>query len=251
MRYAICLLWVSLNVANACDDPSQQESVTKHRNKTKTASLQPVPDSEKEIECRVLDMSTGVTTTVKGRQAVYMSGPKPSYNHRNFRIRVTAFSYQDTHWIGLSGDLFIYRKGTFIGMAINGEGLAWLTNFAGNNPNRSLNDDIKAFQHEVPLDQLYHVFLRKWQRDLAPNEPKEFTNIGDVIPNPYVTYLYMTGRPTVESAAVDGKLLKITLSDQTKKMLPSLWVDLKTKKAVKAENYKYDPDAQDRELLKR
>jgi hypothetical protein len=252
MKHAQCLLWGVVVILSACLNPIQAESDIKSQDESNPVALKPVADSEKEIECRVLDMNTGETTTVEGRQVIYMSGPRPSYNHR---IRVTAFSYQGTHWIGLSGDLFIYRKGIFIGMAINGEGLAWLTNFASNLPNRSLNEEIQAFQHEVSLAELGHAFLRKWQRDSRSDEPKGWTNFGEVIRNPYIMYLYTNGgsmgmRPKFVSGAVDGDLLKVTVSNHSGGMFPNIWIDLDTKKAVKADNYEYDPDAELREFLK-
>ncbi|WP_425305506.1 hypothetical protein [Bremerella cremea] len=259
MRHSNCLFWGVVAIGIGCMIPSQAKSDMPPQEESRPVALKPAPDSEKEVECRVLDMSTGKITTVNGRQVVYMSGKivRPDTTPHNYPIPVSVFSYEGTHWIGMTGDLYIYRKGDFIGMAMIGGGISWLDNLASNRPNGTLKDDIAAFQRDVPIGRLFHVFLRKWGRDSAPEEPNCRTNFSDVIPDPYLYYLLSNppGSATIAtakfvSAAVDGKLLKVTVSDQTAVMSPSLWIDLDTKKAVKAENYEYDPDAKDREIKK-
>ncbi len=259
MKHANRLLWGVAFLWIGCLHPSPVKSDMKPQDESQPAALKPAPDSEKQVECRVLDMSTGKITAVKGRQAVYMSGkiPRSDTATDNYPIPVSAFSYEGTHWIGMTGDLYIYRKGVLIGMATMRGGFSWLDNLARNQPNSTLEEDITAFRNEVPISRLFHMFLRKWGRDFDPQEPASWTSFSDVIPKPYLYNLLSNppGSATIAtakfvSAEFDGKLLKVTVSDQTGVMSPSLWIDLDTKKAVKAKNYEYDPDAKDRETKK-
>ncbi|OYP35381.1 hypothetical protein [Rhodopirellula sp. MGV] len=241
-------------------NPIEAGSETKPQDGPSAASLTPEPGSEKDVECQVLDMSTGAITKVKGRQCDYMSGEIhwPGATPHNYPMTVTAFSYEDMHWIGMAGDIYIDREGSLSGLATLRGGFSWLDNLANNREDRSLAEEMAAFRTELPMDDLIHAFLRKWVRDIRPGESNCWIKFSDVIPKPYLGYLLSNplgsasiARAKFVTAVKDGELLKVTVSDQTDVMSPSIWIDLDTRKPVKAEGYVYDPDAKDRELKRR
>lgn len=256
MKPAHRLFWIVVVLGSGALNLGVVKADEKSPDESKSVALTPVPGSETDLECRVLDMRTGKTTIVKGRQAVYMSGllPQADAAPHDYPIPVSAFAYAGTHWIGLTGDLYVYRDGGLLGMATMQGGFSWLDNLASNRPNRTLKEEIAAFRQQTPIAELFHAFLRKWGRDIDPQAPACWTKFSDVIPAPYLYNLQSNppGSATIArakfvAAEFDGKQLKVTLADQTGVISPSLWIDLDTKQAVKAENYEYDPDAKDRE----
>jgi hypothetical protein len=262
------IVWIDLDTKKAVKadnyeyDPDAEirellkwEPLIPHQDEAKSTStsLRPASGTEKEVECRVLDMSTSETTIVKGRQAIYLSEQPLPLLTSHHPMAVSAFSYRDTRWVGLNCDLYLYRNGHLIGMKVVRSGFIWLSNFADNSRNRSLTEEIQAFERDVTLKQLFDVYHRSLQITSQPGAPVSHTSFSEVIPQKYNGYLQRSGRGMAGlgigkfvSAEVDGKLLKVTVSDQSGVMFPTLWIDLDTKKAVKAENYEYDPDTKDR-----
>lgn len=253
MKASVVLQWLAAALICGCDGQPRENVTSAPQDRPKKLSLQVA--MWQPVQCNVLFEGENFLLplrTIGAPRISYMSGPKRGPYGTDCPILITAFAWPGNYWIGFKSDLYVERKDGFIGMKITVHGLNWRRNFAKDYNEQPLDKEIDRFEHEVSGDEVIEAYLRCVSKDSIE------TKFADVIPPPYVDYFtsyppgsQQMGLPQFVSAEMDGELLKLKLSDFSRQMVVSMWVDLDSKKAVKAENWEWYPSEQERERVKR
>lgn len=259
MKFVTALPWLALAFSLGCDqrhiqndekqnnDPKEKSAV---RESVKPATLR--VSHWQDVECRVFDQARNeFLDKIHGERIAFFSGPREPLN-RDYKMNVVAFGRKGNHsqenWIGLESDLYLARKDGITGMKVFGAAFVWFKNFATTESSQQLSEAMANFEQNVPGDRLFEAY-RKVYLSHSPDEGEgAATQFDSVIPKQFIEYLFHDApgsstlrSPQFVSAAMDGDLLKVTISSPGGQVRPSIWLDVDTLKAVKAADYEFDP----------
>ena len=192
-----------------------------------------IPEKIKKKQVGKWEASKAMFLRSGKQSAVVINAKKTNYElsdgSEKFTTPVTAFSDSESGsiWVGpeLIGYLEIENK--ILGFKIIENAIFWSESSLNHDPKSTSPDITNRFEKDITGGSFY--------LDMdAANE--EWTNLKDVIKNP-VFYSRGSGgsTPIVTGFQWDKNLLKLRLIDQTKQYEATVWIDVKSRKAKKAE----------------
>lgn len=255
--------WLNTLVAMllfGCGNQRKLNSTTEATNQRKPDALRTSPWQDER--CRFIDASADKSPVdFAGRRLVYLA-KVAEINGRDVRVPITAFrGFQRDgggNWIGPESDLYVLHKGKVVGLNVFSAGLFWFDNFTQTQAAKSTDDLISDFENENTESDLAKLYSRTWLTEPGDQQRVPEIRFSGIMPRQYAENLMgatpgssVPGTPKFVSAAMENGLLNVTVSDQSGQMFPSIWIDLDSKKAVKVENYEFDPIAKQKQEMKR
>lgn len=243
-----------------CGNQQKPDSTMEATNENKPNALRTSP--WQDVRCRFIDTSVDKSSAdFAGRRLVYLA-KVAEIKGRDVRVPITTFRgfKRDGggNWIGQESDLYVLHKGEVIGLKVFSAGVFWFNNFAQTQAAKSVDDLIGDFENENTESDLARVYSRTWLTKPGDQQRVPEIRFSDIMPKQYAENLMgatpgssVPGTPKFVSAVMENGLLNVTVSDQSGQMSPSIWIDLDSKKAVKVENYEFDPIAKQKQETKR
>lgn len=170
---------------------------------------------------------------IKGKRAVY----ELKHGSRKQTIPVVVFSdpQSDLTWGGPEWDAYLVLKEGILGFRLIGDRIDWCESLLQRDPNKASPDltsrfeqDISGFtllQSAIPLSNVL--------------KQENTTQLGAHIKNPWMftngAFSSQGATPILKKIQWDAGLLKLDLTDRTKKFAATVWIDPQTRKVKKTE----------------
>ncbi|HQX50691.1 MAG TPA: hypothetical protein PK992_14150 [Planctomycetaceae bacterium] len=239
-----CLLIVAL--ALGCSTQEVKNADMKQPAKRQSMDL-PIISPWQSTVCQLLNVDGKEIAVVEGVQATYGPDPDP-FVRKEFGhpITVTAFVTPTAAWIGPECDVYLQSSEGIIGLKLDVPGVSWMSGFAPPETQQTLAQITEGFEHNISGEELWLQYRRAMMEHSPAGTRDTRTFWDSVIPMEYVRDLTADepgssghGKVKYLSAEMDGALIKLVVANNTDEVTPTIWIDPKTKVAVRAENYKF------------
>lgn len=170
---------------------------------------------------------------IKGKRTVY----ELKHGSRKQTIPVVVFSDPQSGliWAGPERDAYLELNEGILGFRLIGHRIDWCESLLQRDPNKASPDLTSRFEQDISGFTLLQSALPSSELLM-----KEYsTRLGAYIKNPWMftngAFSSQGATPILKELQWDTGLLKLDLTDRTKKFAATVWIDPQTRKVKKAE----------------